>query len=510
MIKNISVFLSAFLATLMDSGDIYIVALATPIIMTSTGASILSASWVATGYIVALTVFAPLSGWLSALLTRRIFFLLSILTFVLFSVGCSLSTSIGVLIFFRILQGVSGAGIHPISQSLVIDLFPAKKRALGSVLYGFSPLMAPVIGPIVAGYILSVSTWNSLFLINLPVGISILFLAFFSVDLNTVSNNKKAKKIDILGLFFVIAGLSSLLVGITNGRNWGWYSPQILLLILIGLLLVLFFVFGELKSDNPVIDFKKLKSKPILICSILMFNIGFLFISLAFILPIFLSVAVGLPSSSLSQVYFLSAAVLTVVLFFTGTILKNVDPRIFIMFGSICNLYAFYYFSFFDTKTTLWSASIGMCFPMVGFAVIILGITNIISKVAKQSEIENLLSIMGFIRKFAGALGIALISTVIDNAQSVIRNGVLSGYMDPFRFSFESTVGSLKYLLQHALPGNLGYGSAESASLSILDGLLQQEALALAFRNVMNIWMLIAAIFLLPAVFLFFNPKNTT
>ncbi|MEI6790966.1 MAG: MFS transporter, partial [Myxococcaceae bacterium] len=336
MIKNISVFLSAFLATLMDSGDIYIVALATPIIMTSTGASILSASWVATGYIVALTVFAPLSGWLSALLTRRIFFLLSILTFVLFSVGCSLSTSIGVLIFFRILQGVSGAGIHPISQSLVIDLFPAKKRALGSVLYGFSPLMAPVIGPIVAGYILSVSTWNSLFLINLPVGILILLLAFFSVDLNTVSNNKKTKKIDIPGLFFVISGLSSLLIGITNGRNWGWYSPQILLLILIGLLLVLFFVFWELKSDNPVIDFKKLKSKPILICSILMFNIGFLFISLAFILPIFLSVAVGLPSSSLSQVYFLSAAVLTVVLFFTGTILKNVDPRIFIMFGSIC------------------------------------------------------------------------------------------------------------------------------------------------------------------------------
>src|SRR6202048_1451368 len=157
--------------TFMEVLDTTIALVALRYIAGGLSATVDDGEWVITSYLAANAVILPISGWLSAHLGRRNYFLLSIAVFTLASALCGMATSLGQLIVFRVLQGLAGGGLQPSSQGVLLGAFPPEKQGIAMTLFGFAALLAPIVGPTLGGWITDSYSWRWVFLINVPVGI---------------------------------------------------------------------------------------------------------------------------------------------------------------------------------------------------------------------------------------------------------------------------------------------------------------------------------------------------
>ena len=154
-------------------------------------AAVDDSEWVITSYLAANAIILPISGWLSAHLGRRNYFLLSIAVFTLTSGLCGMATSLGQLILFRVLQGLAGGGLQPSSQGVLLDAFPPEKQGTAMTLFGIAALFAPVVGPTLGGWITDKYSWRWIFLINLPVGLLAFAACYISFAIRTISSRAR-------------------------------------------------------------------------------------------------------------------------------------------------------------------------------------------------------------------------------------------------------------------------------------------------------------------------------
>jgi len=219
------------LATFMEVLDTSVANVALPHIAGNLSASVDEATWVLTAYLVANAIVLPLSGWFSSLFGRKRFYMACVAIFTISSLLCGIAPSLGTLILFRVLQGLGGGALQPISQAILVESFPREKQGIATAFYGMGVVVAPVIGPTLGGWITDNYTWRWIFLINIPVGILSLSLTaamIFDPPHLVRKTFANGLKLDYIGLGLLSVGLASLEILLDEGQRNDWFGSNMI------------------------------------------------------------------------------------------------------------------------------------------------------------------------------------------------------------------------------------------------------------------------------------------
>src|SRR5215471_19126070 len=222
---------TARLATFMEVLDTSVANVALPNIAGNLSSSVDETTWVLTAYLVANAIVLPLSGWFSTLLGRKRFYMACVAIFTVSSLLCGIAPSLGLLIFFRVLQGLGGGALQPISQAILVESFPREKQGVAMAFYGMGVVVAPVIGPTLGGWITDNYTWRWIFLINSPVGILSLSLTaamIFDPPHLVRKTFANGLKLDYIGLGLLSVGLASLEILLDEGQRNDWFGSNMI------------------------------------------------------------------------------------------------------------------------------------------------------------------------------------------------------------------------------------------------------------------------------------------
>jgi DHA2 family multidrug resistance protein len=198
--------------------------------MRATSSTVDEATWVLTSYLVANGIVLPMSGWMSMMFGRKRFYMTCVTLFTISSMLCGLAPSLPLLVFFRVLQGIGGGALQPISQAILVESFPREKQGIAQSVYGMGVVVAPVIGPTLGGWITDNYTWRWIFFINLPVGILSLIMTYMMVHdpPYLAALRKKRLGVDYGGIGFLVLGLASLELMLDNGQKKDWFSSPMI------------------------------------------------------------------------------------------------------------------------------------------------------------------------------------------------------------------------------------------------------------------------------------------
>src|SRR5579862_1842082 len=247
------------MATFMEVLDTSIANIALPHIAGSFGASTNESTWVLTSYLVSNGIVLPISAWLATRFGRKRYYMSCVALFAASSFLCGLAPSLGMLVFFRVLQGVGGGGLQPSEQSILADTFPASKRGMAFSVYGMAVVLAPAIGPTLGGWITDSFNWRWIFYINVPIGLISLFLTNRMVEdppfLKREQERRRSIRADYIGLGLITIAIASLQIVLDKGQESDWFSsPWITGLTILAVYAFMIWITWEWHHPNPVVD----------------------------------------------------------------------------------------------------------------------------------------------------------------------------------------------------------------------------------------------------------------
>src|SRR5579863_429941 len=217
---------TVMLATFMEVLDTSVANVSLPHIAGNLSATVDESTWVLTSYLVANAIVLPMSGWLSILFGRKRFYMTCVTLFTLSSMLCGLAPSLGMLVVFRVMQGLAGGALQPISQAILVESFPLEKQGMAQAVYGMGVVVAPVIGPTLGGWITDNYSWRWIFFINIPVGIMSLIMTYIMIHDPSylAERRKRSVRIDYIGIGLLALGLASLEIMFDKGQREDWFS----------------------------------------------------------------------------------------------------------------------------------------------------------------------------------------------------------------------------------------------------------------------------------------------
>src|SRR5260221_7298455 len=283
------------LGAFMEVLDTSIANVALPYMAGNLGSSNDESTWVLTSYLVSNAIILPISGWLAGALGRKRFFMACLGVFTVCSFLCGLAPSLGLLLFFRVLQGAFGGGLQPMTQAILADTFPPEKRGLAFALYGIVVVCAPAIGPTLGGWITDSYSWRWIFYINVPVGIlAVLLVSHLVQDPPYLSRMKKSTRFDYIGFGLLAIGVGALQIALDKGQEDDWFGSRfITTLIVIAAAGLISMVIWEWLHKEPVVDVHLYKSFNFASCNLMLFAFGFVLFSSTVLLPQFLQPLIG-------------------------------------------------------------------------------------------------------------------------------------------------------------------------------------------------------------------------
>jgi MFS transporter, DHA2 family, multidrug resistance protein len=274
------VAIAVVIPTFMETLDTTIAQVALRYIAGGISAANVDSEWVLTSYLAANATILPISGWVSARLGRRNYFLLSIALFTIASGLCGMATSLWQIILFRMLQGLAGGGLQPSSQGALLDAFPPEKQGVAQTMFGVAALLGPVVGPTLGGYLTVQYNWRWIFYINVPIGIVALVMCYFVVQDPEYLQKERALlrrrplNFDYIGLGLLALVMSCWEIVLSKGQEWDWLGDPFLRIqtLASGFVLGLgFLIFREMRTDNPIVNFRVLGERNLAAASIIIF-----------------------------------------------------------------------------------------------------------------------------------------------------------------------------------------------------------------------------------------------
>src|SRR6516162_8246773 len=253
--------------TFMEILDTTVANVALRYISGGLSAAVTDADWVITSYLAANAIVLPITGWLSARLGRRNYFLLSIGVFTVASALCGFATSLRQMILFRIIQGLAGGGLQPCSQGVLLDAFPEEKQGTAMTLFGVAAIIAPIVGPTLGGWLCVDYDWRWIFLVNVPIGVPALVAAYLVVEDPDYLKRERAElsrrtlNFDYIGLGLLALVMCAWEIMLSKGQEWDWLGDpfgRVQTLVAVFVVGLGFLIFHEMRSASPIIDFRVL------------------------------------------------------------------------------------------------------------------------------------------------------------------------------------------------------------------------------------------------------------
>ncbi|QDU26175.1 putative multidrug resistance protein EmrY [Anatilimnocola aggregata] len=446
--------------------------------------------WVITSYLAANALVLSISGWLSARLGRRNYFLISIAVFTIASGLCGMATSLGQIIAFRILQGFAGGGLQPSSQAILIDSFPPEKQGTAMSVFGIAALIGPIIGPTLGGWLVVNYDWRWIFYINVPVGIAAFAASHFLVrdpeylQAERQSLRKKPLNFDLIGLGLLALVVASWEILLSKGQEWNWLEDpfwriQTLASVLtFGLLL---FVLRELRSANPLLDLRVLKERNLAVSGIVLFSAFAVLYAASIALPAMLQTLFGYDALYAGLVLSPGGISSITMLVIVGVLLgRGTDARYLIAAGLVVLAVSNLWMASLNIEISPWqiigprmvlTAGLGLIFAPINVAAYLY-----IPKDKRGSAI----ALLSLLRNEGGSVGTSM-SQTIQQRREQFHLARLNDFLDPTNphvTSFQERASALFYQT------NGDHVASQLMSVNALDDLRQQQALSLAYFDV--------------------------
>jgi DHA2 family multidrug resistance protein len=405
------------MAAFMEVLDTSIANVALPYIGGNLGASNDQSTWVLTSYLVSNAIILPISGWLAGAIGRKRFFIICLFLFTLSSLLCGIAPSLGLLLFFRVLQGLGGGGLQPMAQAILADTFPPEQRGLAFALYGITAVTAPTIGPTLGGWITFNYSWRWIFFINLPVGLLTLFLVYtFVEDPPYLARIKAAGvKLDYIGIALLTLGVGALQILLDKGQEDDWFGSRfITTLIITSAVCLLALVIWEWYQKTPIIDVRLFRNFNFASANLMMFTLGIVLFASLVLMPLFLQSLMGYTAQVAGLAISAGGVCLLIEMPIMGQLTTKFEARRLITFGWISLAVAMYYSTQrIDLQIGFTTAMWLRVAQVFGMGFLFVPIT-LAAYIGIPPEKNNAVSgIVNFMRNIGSSVGTSIVTTLL-------------------------------------------------------------------------------------------------
>ena len=485
------------LAAFMEVLDTSIANVALPYMAGSLGASNDQSTWVLTSYLVSNAIVLPISGWLAGTFGRKRFFMTCVLVFTVSSFLCGLAPSLGLLLFFRVLQGAGGGGLQPMAQAILADSFPPEKRGLAFAVYGITAIMAPTIGPTLGGWITFNYSWRWIFFINFPVGaMTWLLVQRFVEDPPYISRLKAAGvKLDYIGIGLLALGVGSLQVFLDKGQEDDWFGSHfITTLVIVAAVCLITLVIWEWFHKTPIIDVRLFGNFNFASSNLMMFMLGMVLFSSLVLMPLFLQTLLGYTAELAGLALSAGGLVLLFEMPVMGQLTTKVQARWLIAFGWLSlSIAMFYSTQRIDLELSFAAATWLRIEQVIGLGFLFVPIT-LVAYIGVAPEKNNAVSgIINFMRNIGSSVGTSMVTTLLARRSQFHQNRLVE-VMRADDFTFQNSVNGLAQQLAHS--GMDRVSARGAAEVAIYQG-LQTQSTNLAYIDIFMVLAVGAAIMFL-------------
>jgi DHA2 family multidrug resistance protein len=499
------VTIAVMAGTFMEIVDTTVVNVALPHIAGSLASSVDETTWILTAYLVSNAVILPITGWLSALFGRKRFLMLCITLFTVSSMLCGAATSLGELIVFRIIQGAGGGALQPISQAILLETFPVEERGMAMALWGIGVIIAPIVGPVMGGWVTDNLTWRWAFYINLPIGVISLALTFLFVFDPAYIRRMRAGSIDYWGLGLLIVGLGALQVVLDKGERDDWFSSAFITrLAIIAAVALIILIYHELKTRHPVVDLRLFKERNYASGTTIMFFFGYVLYGSIMLLPLYLQTLMGYDATLAGWALAFGGIGSLMIMPVVGRLTTVMDSRIIIFFGLLLNALAVYLMSLYNTQLDFFHAWFPRFVQGFGLGSTFVALTTLTMSRISQEKMGNATGIFNLMRNLGGSFGIATATTLLSR-RSQFHQSRLVEHLTPFSLPFTEW----QHRMYQALPDlghNWQWWNAPQAMAGLYHEVLRQAQM-LAFCDDYYFFTIVFLL-LLPLVFLMRRPPK--
>ncbi len=448
--QRLLITIAVMSTTIMQVLDTTIVNVALPHMEGQLEATPDQITWVLTSYLVASAIFMPLTGFFSDRLGRRRYLLISIFGFVLFSGLCGLSTSLDQIVLFRLLQGVFGAALVPLSQAIMVAVYPPEERGRAMAIWGIGVMLGPILGPTLGGYLTEVLSWRWTFFINLPVGILSYALTLASVP----DTDRRDRKMDWAGLLYLSLSIAATQFLLDRGNEYGWLGStriQLAGIVAIGGL-VAFLVHSIGRTGARLFDLRIFLDRNFTIASLLLAVFGLGMYGSMVMQPLLLEDLLHYPTLTTGLAMAPRGVISAISMIAVGKLITHISPRILITIGIVLSCLGTWAMTGYNLSISEWDVIWPVLIQGAGLGMIYVPLSTVAFATLPQEAAAEAAGLFSLMRTIGSSIGISLVTTVFIRHGQMAWNLIgghitqfgtsVSAYLAPLHLAPRSPLGS--------------------------------------------------------------------
>lgn len=419
-------------ATIMQVLDTTIINVALPHMAGQLDATPDNISWALTSYLIGSAIFMPLTGYFTDRMGQKRYLLISIAGFVITSALCGMANGLAEMVMFRFLQGVFGASLVPLSQSIMLQVFPGEQRGKAMAIWAMGVMVAPILGPTLGGWLTDTMSWRWTFYINLPVGILAFLLALRHVPDTAV----RERRMDWLGFASLAIGVSAVQLVLDRGNQDDWFSSANLVIaaVVAVFALVFFVIYNLTGKHHPLFDLRIFRDNNFLVASLIMITIGIGFFGGMVLQSLYLQNFLGYPAFD-AGLYLAPRGIASFfVMMFVGKFSNRIQPRVFVLIGILASVAGNFLMSRFSADISATDLIMPQVLQGIGMGLVFVPISTLAFTTLPKAIAAEAAGIYSLIRAMSSAVGIAILTTYLSRSTQEYW-GALRGYINPYNES---------------------------------------------------------------------------
>ena len=497
------VSLSVVFATFMEVLDTTVVNVSLPHIAGSMSATVEEGTWTLTSYLVANAIILPMTGWLARQFGRKRLLLMAITGFTCASFMCGLAPNLMTLIVFRVVQGACGGTMQPLSQAIMLEAFPPEERGKAMAFWALCIVTAPILGPVIGGWLTDTYSWRWIFYINIPVGaISLLMTKTFVFDPSYL--RQKAQRIDYWGIGLLAVGMGSLQIMLDKGQQEDWFSStMIVATAIIAVVLLFAFLVREFLTRQPIVNLRVFKDHTYSAGVLMITAVGFVLYGSLVLLPIILQTLLGYPA--LQSGIAMAPRGMGSMLFMPilGILIGRIGPRKPLTCGIVLSAFTLFWFGYLNLNAGYWDFFWPQFIQGVSLSMLFVPLTTLTMSNISREEMGNATSVFNLMRNIGGSIGIATAATMLERNRQKYTN-LLGSHVTPYGLNSQQVLNQLRSAMIARGADSVTAGQRAEV---MLFGMVQRQATMLSFLSLMKSFGVLF-ILLVPLVWIARAPRN--
>ncbi len=491
----------AMVATLMQALDSTIANVALPYMQGSLSATSDQITWVLTSYIVAAAIMTAPVGWLSARFGRKNLFITCLVGFTVASMLCGIAQSLEQMVLFRLLQGIFGAALVPLSQSTMLDIYPPEQRGSAMAIWGMGVMVGPILGPTLGGYLTELYNWRWVFYVNLPFGIlAVTGMAIFLPK----ADAKSEMRFDWTGFAVLAIGIGALQLMLDRGETKDWFSAREVVIeaVLAGLGLYLFVVHMA-TSDRPFIAPAVFRDRNLCVSFIVMFSVGMLLLATSALLAPWLQTLGGYPVEKAGLLLAPRGVGTMVAMLIAGRLSSRVDPRKLMAFGVALLCFSLWSMTGWTPDASATTVAFNTIIQGAGIGFVFIPLQVVAFATLPQAVRTDGTSLLSLFRNLGSAIGVSVTSTMLARNEQA-AHADLAAYITPFNRALQGGSGNWAQQMLNPVQGtavvvvpgaitNTPMLNMQYANATLLDSLVNHQALIIAYLDDFKLMLLTSA-----------------